>query len=97
VNACADAFLSKIAPGQSFGTRLVAKASNPAVIPSLLPDRERKLEVPMEARGDDHSLLATSICTVDYQAKVTRLYTNVRQPAILARIAASDFHLVTQR
>jgi hypothetical protein len=97
VNACADAFLAKIAPGQSFGTRLIANATNTAPMSTLAPEHDRKLEVSMEARGNDRSLLATSVCTVDFQAKVSNLYTNVRQPAVLARIAASDIHLVTQR
>jgi hypothetical protein len=47
----------------------------------------------MEARSTSHALLARSSCEVDYQAKVTDMFTSVVEPAVLARLALKDIQL----
>jgi hypothetical protein len=92
VNACADAFFSKIAPGIAPKAHILVPPSSTAVMSHLQPDLA--LEVTMEARTAGHVVLARSTCRVNFDARVTRLDTNVPNPIMLAGLTPKDIHLV---
>jgi hypothetical protein len=83
LNACAAAFLARIAPGTTARTHLLMPEGQQAILSPLRPSVT--LEVTMEARSGSRELLARSTCEADYEAKVTHLWTSVLQPATLAR------------
>ncbi len=91
LNACADAFMAKIAPGSAAKAHVRVPPSVGRRLPYL---REGiSLEVTMEARNAGQALLARSTCEVNYQAKVTRLNTSVPNPSMLAGLTPKDIHL----
>jgi hypothetical protein len=92
VNACADAFLSKIAPGIATKAHILVPPSSTAVMSHLQPDLA--LEVTMEARTASHALLARSSCRVTFENRVTRLDTSVPNPTMLAGLTPKDIRLV---
>jgi len=92
VNACADAFFSKIAPAIAPRTHIVVPPSSASVMSHLQPDVT--LEVTMEARTAGHVVLARSTCRVNFDARVTRLDTNVPNPSMLAGLTPKDIRLV---
>jgi hypothetical protein len=91
VNACADAFFARIAPGLAAKAHILVPPSSAAVMSHLQPDLA--LEVTMEAKTAGHVLLARSTCRVTFEAKVTRLDTSVPNPSMLAGLAPRDIHL----
>ena len=91
MNACADAFFAKIAPGSAAKAHILLPPSSAAVLSHLQPDLA--LEVTMEARTSGHVLLARSTCQVNFEATVTRLDTSVPNASMLARLAPKDIHL----
>jgi hypothetical protein len=93
VDACANAFLTKIAPGSTFNPH-AAKPATKHAMSILQPNMI--LEVSMEAQSAEHDLLAKATCTVNYDARVTRLNVEVAQPSILARTAAAKIQLVSR-
>jgi hypothetical protein len=88
VNACADAFIAKIAPG----TAELAHVALPLGSGSILSPTVANLglEVTLEARSANHGVLATATCEANYQAKVMHLYTQVLQPAIVAGLTRKE-------
>jgi hypothetical protein len=91
LNACADAFLARIAPGSTPKSHILVPPGERAILSPSRPNVT--LEVTMEARSSGHALLARSICEVNYQAKVIHLSTSVAGPAVLARLALKDIQL----
>ena len=91
VNACADAFISRIAPGTAPKARILVPPSSTAAMSRLQPDAT--LEVTMEARTASHVLLARSTCHVNFEAKVTRLETTVPDPTMLSGLTSKDIRL----
>jgi hypothetical protein len=91
LNACADAFLAKIAPANTAKVQVHV----PPILGKKLSRMQPgfSLEVTMEARTASHVLLAESTCEVDYEARVTRLDTSVPNPSMLAGLAPKDIHL----
>jgi hypothetical protein len=88
VNACANAFVAKIAPGTVTVTH-VALPLGSGSPPSLLRPNMR-LEVTLEARSVSRGLLADATCEANDQAKVMHLYARVLQPAILAGLPRTE-------
>jgi hypothetical protein len=91
LNACADAFLARIAPGSTPKAHILVPPGERTILSPSRPNIT--LEVTMEARSTSHALLARSTCEVDYQAKVTHMFTSVVEPAVLARLALKDIQL----
>ena len=92
VNACADAFISRIAPGTAPTAHIPVRQSSTAVMSHLQPDMA--LDVTMEARTASHALLARSTCRVTFDAKVTRLETTVPDATMLAGLTPKDIRLL---
>jgi hypothetical protein len=93
VDACAKAFLAKIAPGSTFNSHAAAPGQTKAM--SILQPY-MIAELHMEARTGEHDVLAKATCTVNYDAYVTRLNVQVAQPSVLARTGAAKIQLVSR-
>jgi hypothetical protein len=88
VNACADAFIAKIAPGNAEISNVALPPGSGSVLSPTLPNMG--LEVTLEAKSAIHGLLAQATCEANYQAKVMHLYTRVLQPAALAAMTRKE-------
>lgn len=91
LNACADAFQAKIAPGIPRRVHLLMPAGRKEILSKLRPNMT--VEVTMEARSGSQELLARSTCIANSEAKVIHLWTSVRQPANLAQLSSGNVPL----
>jgi hypothetical protein len=88
VNACADAFIAKIAPGTGEVSRVALPPGSGSILSTTATNLS--LEVTLEARSSTHGVLAKATCEANYQAKVMHLYTQVLQPAIVAGLTRKE-------
>jgi hypothetical protein len=87
LNACADAFIGKLAHGGIVHSDTVLPPSKQSILSPLRP--QMLLEVSMEARSADHTVLARTVCEANFQAKVVHLSTVILAP-ITAGSASKD-------
>jgi hypothetical protein len=88
VNACADAFIAKIAPGTTVLSNVALPPGKSSVLSPTVPNIG--VEVTLEAMSAHHGVLAKATCETNYQAKVMHLYTRVLQPAIVAGLTRTE-------
>jgi hypothetical protein len=82
VNACADAFIAKIAPGTAPLSHVALPPANGSAAAA-----NRHLEVTLEARSAAHGVLATATCEATLEAQVMHLYAAVLQPQVVAGLS----------
>jgi hypothetical protein len=98
VNACFSAFVGDLFPGKSARVRTVAPANGVDVFSSSdsgsLLARFKVMEIVMTATlTHGNALLAKSVCTVNRDAKVLSVSTQVTNPAKLAGLTVKDMSL----
>jgi hypothetical protein len=88
VNACADAFIAKIAPATAEVSRVALPLGGGSILSPTAPNLG--VEITLEAKSVDHGVLAKATCEANSQAKVMHLYTRVLQPAIVAALTRKE-------
>jgi hypothetical protein len=92
VQSCVDAFVAEALPGRQMKVRVVTKGAAPIFGGQSYFGTQMDVSLSARARSTG-ALLASATCTVSNVAKVTRLITQVTDPARLAAIPASDLKL----